>query len=65
MQDGGNGTKMGTMNTLGKAGATSMGFNRSKSSMQSSSSNDSKVGMTSHWKTTYQGVSEESLAKPA
>ena len=57
---------MGTMNTLGKAGATSMGFQkRSQSSMNSTCSNENKLGMTSHWKTTYQGVVEESLATPA
>lgn len=67
MQDGGNGTSMGAGNTLGKAGATTIGFNRSASSATSSvsSSDAGKAGMTSHWKTTYNGVAEGTLSKPA
>jgi hypothetical protein len=55
MQEGGNGTGFGTTNTLGKAGATTIGFNRSQSSAKSIISNqdEGKVGMTSHWKTMY------------
>ena len=57
---------------LSQAGKSAVGFdNKSVSSMssmsssQSSISNASKTLATSHWKTSYQGVNEQTLSQPA
>lgn len=57
MQEFGRTTDMGATNTLGKAGATTIGFNRTQNSTRSASSiaasEAGKPAPTSHWKTTY------------
>ena len=47
--------------TLLKAGSTTVGFNNS----ETPKSANEGVNPTSHWKSTYSGVVEESLAQPA
>ena len=47
-------------NTLTNAGATSVGF---KGNNATTATGDNKANPTSHWKSTYNGVVEESLSQ--